>query len=152
MKGLGYPLLALANVIAGAFLIAAVFGFSDTTATDLGFAVSIVVAIFGAAMAYAGYEEGEALGTAALGIATAALALWTVIATQVFEPSTAVWLVLGSAIGHVALSITGLIGHEVTRNEQAAAVPTRARSRPKPRSRAGSRTRARSGTRTRSSR
>lgn len=113
--GLAYPLLALVNLIAGGFLIAAVFGFSDETATELGFAVSIGVVVFGLAMVWAGQEEGEATGITALGLATALLAGWTVIATSVYDASTAQWLVFASGAGHVVLSIAGLVGDLVAR-------------------------------------
>jgi hypothetical protein len=112
---LAFPLLALGNLLAGGFLIAAVFGFSDETATELGFGISIAVAVFGLAMVYAGIKEGEVPGVTALGLATAVLAGWTIIATSVYDPSTAKWLVLASALGHVVLSVAGLVGHEVAR-------------------------------------
>ena len=114
--GLAYPLLALVNLIAGGFLIAAVFGFSDETATELGFAVSIGVMVFGLAMVWAGQEERESAGITALGLATAFLAGWTVIATSVYDASTAQWLVLASGIGHVVLSVAGLVGDLVARD------------------------------------
>lgn len=113
--GLAYPLLALVNLIAGGFLIAAVFGFSDETATELGFAVSIAVVVFGFAMVWAGQKDGDNAGIAALGFATAVLAGWTVIATSVYDPSTAQWLVLASAIGHVVLSVAGIVGDLIAR-------------------------------------
>jgi len=112
---LAYPLLALGNLIAGGFLIAAVFGFSDETATELGFGVSIAVVIFGLAMVWVGREEGEAAGITALGLATAILAGWTVIATSVYDASTAQWLVLASACGHVVLSLAGIVGDLIAR-------------------------------------
>jgi len=116
--GLAYPLLALVNLIAGGFLIAAVFGFSDETATELGFAVSIGVVVFGLAMVWAGREEGEVAGITALGLATAILAGWTVIATSVYDASTAQWLVFASGAGHVVLSVAGLIGDLVAREAE----------------------------------
>ena len=143
--GLAYPLLALGNLLAGGFLIAAVFGFSDETATELGFGVSIAVAVFGLAMVWVGREEGEAAGITALGLATAILAGWTIIATSVYDPSTAQWLVLSSACGHVILSVAGIVGDLVAR-ETAVQAATR---RPATRRRSSS-SRARSGSGSRS--
>lgn len=142
--GLAYPLLALVNLIAGGFLIAAVFGFSDETATELGFAVSIAVVVFGLAMVWAGREDDENAGIMALGFATAVLAGWTVVATSVYDASTAQWLVLASACGHVILSVAGLVGDLVAR-ETAVQAATRSRS-------SASRSRSRSGSRSSGSR
>jgi hypothetical protein len=49
-----------------------------------------------------------------LGILTAALAGWTVIATQVFDASTAKWMVFGSGLGHIVLAVAGIITQEAT--------------------------------------
>lgn len=108
---LRYPFLALANAIAGGFLVVSTFAFAEGTAVDLGFAVSIAVAVFGLAMAYSGLNKA---GPAVLGLLTAILAGWTIVATQVFGDGVAQWLVFASALGHVTLSVLGLIQHEIT--------------------------------------
>ena len=115
--GIWYSVLALVNLLAGGFLCTSVYGFDAGTATDIGFAVSIAVAVFGCAMGYVGFQSsrtGERIGLGVLGYATATLAAWTVVATQVFDPSTAQWLVFGSGAGHIALSVAGIITHEAT--------------------------------------
>ena len=115
--GLWYSILALVNLLAGGFLATSVYGFNAETSTDIGFAVSIGVLVVGLAMGFIGYgssKTGERIGLGALGWATAALAGWTVVATQVFDPDTARWLVFGSGMGHIALSVAGIITHEAT--------------------------------------
>ena len=46
-----YPFLAMANLLAGGFLVVAVFAFTAAVAVWLGFAISIPLALFGLAMA-----------------------------------------------------------------------------------------------------
>jgi hypothetical protein len=68
-------------------------------------------------MGYVGLQSSktaERVGLGVLGYSTAALAAWTVIATQAFDPETAQWLVFGSGCGHIALSVAGIITHEAT--------------------------------------
>ena len=115
--GIWYSVLALANLLVGGFLCTSVYGFDPETSTDVGFALSIGVSVLGLAMGYIGFlssKTNERIGLGVLGYATATLAAWTVIATQVFEPDTAQWIVFGSGCGHVALSVAGIITHEAT--------------------------------------
>ena len=124
--GIWYSVLALVNLLAGGFLCTSVYGFSADTSTDLGFAVSIAVACFGLAMGYIGLRSSktnERIGLGVLGYATACLAVWTIIATQVFDAETAQWMVFGSGCGHIVLSVAGIITHEAT--------ATRPRPRPR---------------------
>jgi 4-hydroxybenzoate polyprenyltransferase len=108
-----YALLALANLIAGGFLVVATYGFSEATAVVLGFAVSIAVLGFALGMIYPEIRSRRASGRLTLGLCTAILASWTIVATQVFPDPTARWLVFASALGHIGLSLTGLVMHEV---------------------------------------
>ena len=110
---LRYPFLAIANLLAGGFLVVAVFGFSMPVAVWLGFAVSIAVALFALGMIYPSIREPRMSGPALLGLCTAILAGWTIVATQVFSDATALWLVFASALGHVGLSLIGLVMHEI---------------------------------------
>ncbi|MGH2990383.1 MAG: hypothetical protein ACRDMA_11070 [Solirubrobacterales bacterium] len=114
---LRYTGLALANLLAGAFLVTASYGFEPSTTVAVGFGVSIAVVVFGLAMAYFGYtgsrRPDEKLGLGVLGLLTAALAAWTVVATTgIFTDDTARWLVFASGLGHVALAVAGIITHE----------------------------------------
>ena len=117
--GVLYVVLALVNMLAGGFLVTSTYGFDAGTTTDLGFAISIAVLLFGVAMGVVGYrsrKKVERVGLGLLGYATAALATWTIIATQVFAPSTAQWMVFGSGIGHIVLAVAGIITLEGTSN------------------------------------
>lgn len=112
-----YPFLAMANLLAGGFLIVAVFAWAPTTAVTLGFAVSIALMVFGLAMAVSaarGGPMGERIGVATLGALTCIIASWTIIASLVFAPTTARWLIFASACAHVALSMASLVVREVT--------------------------------------
>jgi hypothetical protein len=114
---LRYTSLALVNLLAGAFLVVATYGFEPSTTVAVGFGVSIAVVLVGLAMAYFGYtgptRPDEKLGLGVLGLLTAALAAWTVLATTgIFTDDTARWLVFASGLGHVALAVAGIITHE----------------------------------------
>ena len=114
---LRYTSLALANLLAGAFLVTATFAFDPSTVVALGFGISIAVVLVGLAMAYFGYtgsrSHEEKIGLGLLGLMTAALAAWTIVATAgTFDDDTARWLVFASGLGHVALAVAGIITHE----------------------------------------
>ncbi len=112
-----YPFLAIGNLLGGGFLLVAMFAFSAATATWLGFAVSIALVLFGLAMALSGAGEvgiGERIVVAALGLLMCVIASWTIIASLVFAPSTARWLIFASACAYVALSVASLVIREVT--------------------------------------
>lgn len=112
-----YPFLAMGNLLGGGFLIVAVFAFAVTTAVTLGFAISIALLVFGLAIAssaVSGAASGERIGVTALGVLTCLIAAWTIIASLVFAPAVALWLIFASACAHVALSMTSLVIREVT--------------------------------------
>jgi zinc transporter ZupT len=132
---LRYTSLALANLLAGAFLVTATFGFEPSVTVALGFGVSIAVILVGLAMAYFGYtgtrRPEEKLGLGVLGLLTAALAAWTVLATTgIFTDDTARWLVFASGLGHVALAVAGIITHEAIAGRPAPRRRAPARRRP----------------------
>jgi hypothetical protein len=112
-----YAVLALANLLAGGFLVVSVYAFSAETTTNVGFAISIAVAILGLAMGYLGLSSSktnERIGLGVIGLLTAILASWTIVATQVFDTETARWIVFGSGLGHIALSVAGIITEAAT--------------------------------------
>jgi len=112
-----YPFLSMGNLLGGGFLVVAVFAWAASTAAWLGFAVSISLLFFGLAIAVAalrGVGVGERLGVTTLGMMTAVIASWTIIASLVFAPSTAIWLIFASACAHVALSMASLVIREIT--------------------------------------
>lgn len=112
-----YPFLAMGNLLGGGFLVVAVFAWSAATATWLGFAVSIPLLLFGLAIAYSALRGGTALseriGVTTLGMITSVVATWTIIASLVFAPSTARWLIFASACAHVMLSMASLVIREI---------------------------------------
>ena len=113
-----YPFLAMGNLLGGGFLLVAVFAWAAVTAAWLGFAISIPLLLFGLAMAYSalrgGAAVGERIGVATLGLITSVIAAWTIIASLVFAPSTARWLIFASACAHVMLSMASLVIREIT--------------------------------------
>lgn len=96
--------------VAAAFLVAATAAFSLFTITWLAFAISIGTLVVSAAVAY-GYRHDAA--TAVIGIATAVVSMWTIVATRVLSQTTVQNLALGSALGIAALAIAGLAVHEL---------------------------------------
>jgi hypothetical protein len=50
----------------------------------------------------------------ALGLSTAVIATWMIIASLVFAPSTARWLIFASACAYVTLSMASLVIREIT--------------------------------------
>ncbi|MGH2882770.1 MAG: hypothetical protein ACRDPA_08770, partial [Solirubrobacteraceae bacterium] len=77
----------------------------------------IPLMLFGLAMAYSaarGIGSGERIGVTTLGTLTFLIASWTIVASLVFSPPVARWLIFASACAHVALSITSLVIREVT--------------------------------------
>jgi hypothetical protein len=113
-----YPFLAMGNLLGGGFLVVAVFAWAATTAAWLGFAVSIPLLLFGLAIAYSalrrGAAAGERIGVSTLGLITAVIGGWTVIASLVFAPPTARWLIFASACAHVTISMVSLVIREIT--------------------------------------
>jgi hypothetical protein len=112
-----YAVLALVNLLAGAFLVTSTYAFGAETVTNVGFGASIAVAILGVAMGFLGFEsskKSDRIGLGVIGFLTAALASWTIVATQVFEDDTARWMVFGSGVGHIMLSVAGIITEAAT--------------------------------------
>ena len=112
-----YPFLAMGNLLGGGFLVVSVFAWPAATVAWLGFAVSIPLALFGLTMAILaarGESTGERIGVSVLGAMTCIIASWTIIASLVFDPTIARWLIFASACAHVALSMASLVIREVT--------------------------------------
>jgi uncharacterized membrane protein len=113
-----YPFLTMGNLLGGGFLLVAVFAWAASTAAWLGFAISIPLLAFGLAIAYSAVRRGaglsERIGVTILGMITAVIAAWTIIASLVFVPATARWLIFASACAHVAVSTASLVIREIT--------------------------------------
>jgi hypothetical protein len=107
----------MGTLLGGGFLIVAMFAWAPSTAAWLGFAVSIALLFFGLATAYSGARGvgiAERIGVTALGLLTTGIAIWTIIASLVFAPTTARWLIFASSCAYVALSMIGLVIREIT--------------------------------------
>jgi hypothetical protein len=113
-----YRFLAMGNLLGGGFFVVAMFASSVTTAAWLGFAVSIGLRCPGwRSPTYPGARGiggGERIGVSVLGMLACVIACWTIIASLVFAPTTARWLIFASACGQVALSMASLMVPEVT--------------------------------------
>jgi hypothetical protein len=108
-----YPLLALVNLLAGGFLIVATYGFGAKTTSEIGLEVSIVVMLLGVLMTYWSLGLREKVVALPLGIATTAVAVWTIIASTAFPDETAQWLVFASGCAHIGIAVVGIVVHEV---------------------------------------
>lgn len=106
---LRYQFLALINLLAGGFIAVATYGFEASTAVWCGFGVSIGVLLLGLAMAYRAYDKDEPVSLLVLGLFTALVATWTVVASVVFADETAKWLVFASGVTHVGLSVIAFL-------------------------------------------
>lgn len=104
---------------AAAFLVVATASFSLPTIEWLTFAIATGVLVVSTATAYA-YRSH--LVTLAAALATAAVGGWTIVASLVFSQPTVQNLALGSALAIDALSIVGIVVHELC-TERAAAQP-----------------------------
>ena len=114
-----YPFLAMGNLLGGGFLVVAVFAWAPATVAWLGFAVSVPLVLFGPAMAYSALRggaaaAGERVGVTMLGLITSVIAGWTIVASLVFVPTTARWLIFASACAHVTVSMASLLIREIT--------------------------------------
>lgn len=68
-------------------------------------------------MAYSaarGVGSDEWAGVTILGALTCVIASWTIVASLVFAPATARWLIFASACAHVSFAMVGLAIREVT--------------------------------------
>lgn len=115
-KRIGLALLAIANLLAGGFLVIGNFAYSSETATDLGFAISIGLAIFGLTMVVLGLLGAvgeERAGQTLIGGLTAIVAGWTIVASRTFDDETARWFIFAGGCAHIALAVVSLLMHEV---------------------------------------
>jgi hypothetical protein len=100
----------LALGVLGAFLVVATFAFAVGTFATLMFAIAIAATLVGLGMA-AGIHDRAQRGIGAL---AAVVAIWTIVASLVFVPATALWLGFASALALAGLAIVGLTVHELT--------------------------------------
>lgn len=98
----------MGNLLAGGCLVVAAFAWAAGIVAWLGFAVSIPLVLFGLTIAYfaaRGGEAAERIGVSVLGALPCVVASWTIVASLVFAPAVARWLIFASACAHLALSM-----------------------------------------------
>jgi hypothetical protein len=101
----------IALALAGGFLVVASQAFRPGLTGWLAFAIGIgVVVVVGAAQ----LDRSRGSLQRALDAMTAALAVWTIVASVVFTGTTLTWLSLGEALGFVAVALAGLTAHELS--------------------------------------
>ena len=101
----------LAIALAAAFLVVATAAFTLSTVAALAFAVSIVTLAISAGIAYRYRDHAASRLTA---VASAAVSVWTIVASQVFSQSTVHDLTLASGLAVGALALVGLTAHELS--------------------------------------
>lgn len=92
------------------FLVVATQAFAPGTVAWLTFAIAVPALLIGLSLTLRRFSGVQR----ALGGIIAALSAWTIVASLVFAPTTALWLGFASAVALVALGIAGLTAHELT--------------------------------------
>ena len=98
--------------LASGFVIVATFAFSPNVAGWLAFAVTGVFVL--AMTATAALLPRRGWTQRGLDGAVAALAVWTIVESLVFDGAAQTWITFGAAAGMLALAIAGLTAHELT--------------------------------------
>lgn len=99
----------LALILAAGFLVVATQAWAPPAAAGITFGVAIGFTVIGLAMLAHRVTVQRVLA----GLVTV-IGAWTVIASLVFVPTTALWLGFASALAVVALSVIGMTAHELT--------------------------------------
>lgn len=100
----------LAVGIAAAFLVIVSVSFSSATTAWLAFAIGIGTLVTSAGVAYR--YRGD-VASLLLGLVSAVISAWTVVASLVFSQTTVQTLALASALALSGLAVAGLTAHEV---------------------------------------
>lgn len=98
----------LALTLIAGFLIIATQAFLLPVVAWIGFGLSIALLALGAATMLI-----PPLAQRVMGGTVAVIATWTIVASLVFAPATAMWLIFASAIAMTALGVAGLSLHEL---------------------------------------
>jgi hypothetical protein len=96
------------GLLAG-FLVVATMSFAPASVAWITFGIAIAATVVGLSMA-GGIRD---LAQRGLGALVAVIAIWTIVASLVFVPTTVVWLGFASALALVGLAVAGLIEHEL---------------------------------------
>lgn len=96
--------------LAAGFVVVASQAFSATVTGWITFGIALGV------LAGLGLSQLDRAGLVhrALDAVTALLAVWTVVASVVFDGTALTWLSFAEGLGLVALAVAGLIAHEVS--------------------------------------
>ena len=97
--------------IAAAFLVVATASFSLATVAWLAFAIGVGTLVVSTGIARRYRDDRASLITACL---TAAVSVWTIVASLVFSDSTVQNLALASALAISGLAVAGLTNHELS--------------------------------------
>ncbi|HEX5584954.1 hypothetical protein [Gaiella sp.] len=98
--------------LASGFVIVATFAFSPNVAGWLAFAITGVFVL--AMTAGASVLPRRGWTQRGLDAAVAALAVWTIVESLVFNGAAMTWITFGAAAGMLVLAIAGLTVHELT--------------------------------------
>jgi hypothetical protein len=97
--------------IAAAFLIVATSVFPLDTVVELTLGISIAMLVVSLGIAER-YRQDAA--SVFVGLASAAVSAWMILASQLYSPSTLDDVTFGSAIAVAVLALIGLTAHELT--------------------------------------
>ena len=116
--------VTMALALAAGFLVVASFAFSQATAAALGFAVSIGMIGLGGLLLATSRRARQYVSIAArdlrvaawdaIAIASIALSSWNVVQSRVFDAGAAHWLTFADMLGVVAVTVAGLVLHELS--------------------------------------
>jgi uncharacterized membrane protein len=109
----------LAVGVAAAFLVVATAAFPLPTIAWLAFSIGIGTLVVSAGIAYASRNQVASLVTA---LVTAAVGLWTIVASLVYSLSTVQNLAFAGALAIGGLALVGLTVHEFSVERVARAV------------------------------
>jgi hypothetical protein len=113
MTHVRYWAMSLATAVAGAFIAIDRFAFVPRHASRVAFGVAIAAAVFSlGATAVAALRENYAF--AGLSGLSAVIAASTIVATRVFNGTTALWLAFAGGIALLLVSLRSLAQHEAT--------------------------------------
>jgi hypothetical protein len=117
-------LLTMTLALAAAFLVVESYAFSAGTASGIGFAVSIGMLVVGGALFATSRRARQYLSVPARDLRVAAwdgiaglsivVAGWNIVQSLVFGAGTARWLTFADGLGIVAVSVIGLVLHELS--------------------------------------
>jgi hypothetical protein len=98
----------LALTLIAGFLIIATQAFALPVVAWIGFGLSIALLALGMATMLI-----PPLAQRVMGATVAVISVWTIVASLVFAPATAMWLIFASAVALLALGVAGLSLHEL---------------------------------------